>query len=82
MSTASIMTEERNRVFIKALETGRGPDTFIWSGVESRLRKMSPYALDASRAYEEKVESLRVSRDPCAYCGSRGDAGCKHRRAL
>lgn len=27
-------------------------------------------------------EMPRVERDPCSYCGARGDLGCKHRRAL
>ena len=28
---------------------------------------------------EEPLESQRVQRDPCFYCGSRGDLQCAHR---
>lgn len=27
-----------------------------------------------------KVEPIAIARDPCIYCGVRGDVGCEHRR--
>lgn len=29
----------------------------------------------------EDIASLTVDRDPCFFCGVRGDIGCEHRRA-
>lgn len=68
-------SEERNAIFVNALKHGGGPDTFTWRMPESTLRKMSPYALDHSRAKEVFAESLRVSRDPCPCCGSKTQDG-------
>jgi len=34
----------------------------------------------AHRDYNVDQDSLtRVDRDPCFYCGTRGDMGCRHR---
>lgn len=29
---------------------------------------------------KEAREAQRAERDPCSYCGVRGDYGCRHRR--
>lgn len=42
---------------------------------EARIGKsFAPLSLD-------DIAQRRVDRDPCTYCGTRGDIGCKHRRA-
>lgn len=74
-------SEERNRVFLKSLETGIGPDAFIWRAADHSNKKLSPYALDAVRAKEAHADSLRVSRDVMGCCGVRADIhnqyGCR-----
>lgn len=44
-------------------------------------RRQEAASLAALKAERDRVERLRVTRDPCPLCAVRGDIGCKHRRA-
>lgn len=76
-----LTSEERNARFVRALITGKGPRGFLWRSSQGATTT-KPHAVETSRAYEAKVDSLRVYRDPCTYCGTRADFGCKHRGVL
>lgn len=49
-----------------------------WAGGDLERERMRAAEHRDRRAF---VETLRVSREPCAKCGIRADIGCKHRRA-
>lgn len=65
-----------------------GNSDLIWSWVVGgtnnpdgqAMRRQIAHA-EASRIEHDRVEGLRVQRDPCPMCGVRGDLSCKHRRA-
>lgn len=45
-------------------------------------RQTELIAIANAERIKAKIERLRkVGRDPCTYCGVRGELGCKHRRA-
>lgn len=67
-----------NKTFEEALFYNQGPDRFLWNARESQNKKLSPYALDHSRAKEAFADSLRVRRDPCGFCGVRADLHANH----
>lgn len=47
------------------------------AGVSSASPRIAESATDHHRANH----AAPVYRDPCTYCGTRGDIGCKHHRA-
>lgn len=58
-------------------------------GIEIRKENRSGFCLahgergQVKREFKANVEVLlmnRVDRDPCTYCGVRGDVGCRHQR--
>lgn len=84
---SEVMARASSR-FADALKAGRSTGGgLIWavpvSGGDpngATLRRDNAVAL---RRLAEREEALNrvVNRDPCTFCGVRGDVGCKHRRA-
>lgn len=76
-----------SRALLDAIVSGYGPHRFLWSSAgsaatwkpASSAAKMAN-SVNLIRKREEFAESLRVSREPCRVCGTRGDIGCKHKR--
>lgn len=63
-----------------------GPNDLVWhndtnvnKNPDSETSKMQIVRCEAFRREVDRVEALRVSRDPCPKCGTRGDLPCKHR---
>lgn len=55
------------------------------STVRERLRSvglLQPVSKSRRQEDEEEIlrHAVRVDRDPCSFCGVRGDIGCSHRR--
>lgn len=84
--------QTQSNTFIRALKTGHGPDTFAWNNANGFRGGSHPQVSHADRpsttrpqlereALELRLESMRVSRDPCFLCGTRADVGCKHKVA-
>lgn len=81
--------ERANDQFLSALRgeqinaRGRkwsGASTSTWTPQASPRRAWAEYRATEHIAERERVDALRVRRDPCPYCATRGDIGCKHRR--
>jgi len=76
-----------SRALLDALVSGQGPRRFLWSNAGSKgtwkptsaAAKMER-SVNLIRKREEFTDTLRVSRDPCPVCATRGDIGCKHKR--
>ncbi len=79
-----------SETLLKALQTGRGPDSFTWSmlpglqpqGDGCHQLRTAERRLTLIEAKEAQAEARRVSREPCPWCGVRADIGCRHGRAL
>lgn len=75
---------------LAALAAKRGPDRFLWrerpgapnwqANQKSMTSNFMVHRVSLIEAREAHAESLRVARDPCFRCGTRGDVGCQHRR--
>lgn len=82
--------DRRNRVFVQALRSHVGPNTFAWiERVTGHCWEAGPLvgqrAIGLQRAMQSaasKANALArsVTRDPCPVCGIRQDIGCAHRR--
>lgn len=72
-----------SKALAAALQTGAGPDKLVWrefSGAAKATSHRYPEAVTRAEERDARAERLRVSRDPCPRCGTRGDVGCKHQR--
>ncbi len=66
-----------------ALHSGFGPNKLVWrefSGAARAATHRYPEAVTRAEERDAQADKLRVSRDPCPKCGTRGDVGCKHIR--
>lgn len=82
--------EKSNAAFLLALKGRQGERVRfrprMLNGSSWVARPDSPALAEANRramehrAERARIDDLRVSRDPCVLCGTRGDIGCQHRR--
>lgn len=75
-----------SKLLLDALRTGHGPARFAWQhrGNKATWQPTGSAAqrIDKIHERDEMAERLRVSRDPCPVCNTRGDIGCEHRRPM
>ena len=67
-----------NKLFLRALATGRGPAGLLWRGSTGGTTMAGWKRAVQSMEREAEIMASRVTRDACSYCGVRGDVGCRH----
>jgi hypothetical protein len=82
--------ERANSAFLDALRGIQVSDRESrWAGMNTTTWTQQPgtprqswaaYRAGEHIAERERIEGLRVNRDPCPLCAVRADIGCKHRR--
>lgn len=79
-----------SQALLEALTSGYGPDRMKWERYaytgnwkqdpDSESSHLMVHRVSLISQREAFTDTLRVDRDPCTYCGTRADIGCKHRR--
>lgn len=77
-----------SNAMLAALAGEHGPQEFKWKAPAGNWKRRDDsmtsgfmyHRVSLIHQREAHAESLRVFRDPCTYCGTRADIGCKHRR--
>jgi hypothetical protein len=67
-----------NKLFLRALATGRGPTGLLWRGATGGTTMAGWARAVQSMEREAEIMAMRVSRDACPYCQVRADVGCRH----